>query len=804
MKEKIKKIVIPSLFIILVTCFLFAKMFTRGFVPVPGDLLVSFYFPWYSGGWQGYDPWTTRKELIAADSIRQIYPWKEFAAESFKRLELPLWNPYSFSGQPLLANFQSSVFYPLNIFYFLTNSQNAWILLIVSQAILGSIFMYLATRSFKISTVPSLFSSLSFLFSSYFIGWLENGNITHSYIWLPAAFWAINKYMERFQFRYLLILTFSLSLSILAGHPQTAIYIYSASALFLIYKLSNNKNLFSKKIYALPFVVLFSILISAIQLIPTFEFYQKSPISLPFSKELFDRFVLPPQNLVTFFASDFYGNPATNNFWSENYGDFTPYLGVIPFIFALWAIKKFRTQSFVRFATLTLTFFILAALPGPITFLIKYLNVPLLDSTSSARFISVSLFLLCILSAVGFEDFLKHTKTIKYQRRFRNFLIFILAIYATLWAIAIFGSNFLEPRDVWETNLAVTRRNLILPTAMMLTVFFTNIGLIYLNVVKKFSFLIVVLSVFTFTLLGGFYFSNKFLPFAPKYFIFPDHPLFKYLNENAGYNRFYGGGTAHIDFNFPAHYQIFGAEGYDTLRLERYAQLLAASFSGKVPSSYLRSDAVFPTIENGYRKRLFDLLAVKYLLDKEDNPVNGNNWHYERFSGDEVRGFWQDGKFQVYVRRTALPRTFLTTKYTVSATDEQIIQKIFDSKFDLKTLVLEEEPSITIADIRADIALPKIVIYRPNQVVIETNESYNSLLFLSDSYDPDWNVYLDKNKAVLLRAHYALRSVAVPAGKHRVEFKYEPISFKWGFAVSLSTAIMLIIISIYFLKKKNF
>ena len=65
----------PFILIILVTCLTFFKIFTRAEFPYPGDLLVSFNFPWYSGGWEGYNSWTTHKEFIAMDAIRQHLPW---------------------------------------------------------------------------------------------------------------------------------------------------------------------------------------------------------------------------------------------------------------------------------------------------------------------------------------------------------------------------------------------------------------------------------------------------------------------------------------------------------------------------------------------------------------------------------------------------------------------------------------------------------------------------------------------------------------------------------------------------------
>lgn len=316
---------------------------------------------------------------------------------------------------------------------------------------------------------------------------------------------------------------------------------------------------------------------------------------------------------------------------------------------------------------------------------------------------------------------------------------------------------------------------------------------------------LVVIGIFTVMLVGGVYYSNKFLPVAPKKFIFPDHPIFYWLKNNAGINRFYGGGTAHIDFNFPVHYQIYGIEGYDTLRLERYAQLLASSFTGEVPKSYLRSDGVVENIENGHRKRIFELLGVKYLLDKEDNPKTGADWHYERFPGDNVKGLWQAGKFQVYVREPVLPRVFLTTKYYFAQNDQEIIQKIYDPNFDLKTLILEKQPSLKIDDVaQDDILIPQIIKYEPNEVVVATNANYNSLFYLSDAYDPDWDVYIDNQKSEVLRAHYALRAVAVPAGNHKIVFRYQPKFFYQGAIISIGSVIGLLVSSLYFVMKKRF
>jgi hypothetical protein len=273
--------------------------------------------------------------------------------------------------------------------------------------------MNLAIRSFKVSAIASLFGSIAFMLSSYLITWMENGNISHSYIWLPLIFYAINKYFEKNKFRYLAVIVFSHVMSILAGHPQTAIYLFMASFLFWEFKSNSQKGKFRKNMIIILTVFILAVSLSAIQIFPTASFYRESPISLPFSKEVFDKSIMPYQNLLTFFASDFFGHAATNNFWSKSYGDFTPHFGVIPLIFALWAVKRLWRDKFVKFASIISALFMLGAVNSPITYLIKTFQVPLLDSTTPSRFISIAIFMMIILSAMGLEDFIKNYKNKK-------------------------------------------------------------------------------------------------------------------------------------------------------------------------------------------------------------------------------------------------------------------------------------------------------------------------------------------------------------------------------------------------------
>lgn len=801
---KIKKGLIAILFILFVNCLLFFKIFLHGLYPVPGDLLVSFYFPWYSGQWQGYDPWTTRKELLSADAVRQIYIWKDFTATSFKSGQFPLWNPYTFSGQPLLANVQSGVFYPLNMFYFLFDSRAAWILLIVLQPMLAGIFCYYFSRSLKLSRLGSTFSATAFIFSSYLITWLENGNIIHSYIFLPLSLLACQQFFTTKKIRYLILGVLSLSLSVFAGHPQTAIYIYITFSAFWLYKwFFQDRD--AKNLYFLAIILLSSITLCAVQLFPSYSFYKKSPVSLPFSKNVFDEFLIPYRNFVTFLAPDFFGHPATNNFWSRNYGDFNPYIGVIPLILAGYGIFKNHKDKFVKFALIIGALFFLASIQSPISYLVKAFQIPILDSTSSARFMSVTIFMLVVLSGFGLDSLINNIK--KDNEAVKKIIKFVLSfglIYLFLWILTSFFRFLPASSEIVKNNFKVTQKNLLLPSFLYLSFLISVLVWLFLPHVKQFKLIypkLFIIIIFFLTIGGGIYFSNKYLPYAPIKFIFPEHKIFTYLQKNAGINRIEGFDTAYIDRNFPAVYRLYTPEGYDTLRLQRYAELIAASQTGSVPKLYSRSDATLPTKENEYRMRIMDLLGVKYIVDKEDNPKTGKDWHYERFTPDKLHGIWQDGKFQIYQRETALPRFFLTTNYVVEKNGSQIIKNIYNKNYSLKKIILEENPSLSIKPVNLN-SIIKMEKYEPNKAVFDVNTSGNALFFLSDAFDSDWKVFVNGKQSKILRADYALRVVEIPKGTSQVRFIYAPGSFTLGLDVTLVTIFGLVIISgITYLKK---
>ena len=85
--------------------------------------------------------------------------------------------------------------------------------------------------------------------------------------------------------------------------------------------------------------------------------------------------------------------------------------------------------------------------------------------------------------------------------------------------------------------------------------------------------------------------------------------------------------------------------------------------------------------------------------------------------------------------------------------------------------------------------------YKPNYLKYEANvERGTPLAVFSEIYYPKgWNAYIDGKLVEYVQANYILRALPVPAGKHEVEFKFEPKSYFIGNKVSLGSSIILIL-----------
>ena len=767
------------LFLLLIVLGFFNRSIIFGQIPYPGDLIVANYEPYKS-----YSPVIPHKAQ-GPDVARELIPWKYFAIESLKKGQIPFWNPYNFSGNPQMANFQSASFYPANLLFFVFEFGNAWTIYIISSSLISFLFMYLFLRRLKLSGAASLLGSISYTFSLYMTVWMEYGNIGHTLLWLPLVLFFADQILEKVNYRNFLGLIFSLFLSILAGYIQGAFYIYLVTVIYFFGKGILEKKLIRNRSLIFLVALILPILLSLFQLLPTLELFGQST-RRGYSIEQIQKLLNPVWYLITAFTPDFFGNPATRNYsFDGTYIERVSYFGLIPIIFAVFAVFSLFKKTEVKIFSLIFIATILLATDLFITKFFYLLPIPVISTTVPTRTLSLFAFAGSVLAAFGFDHFI--------QSKNKKILLISGAVLVCLAGL------FLIMKD---NNVA--QRNLILPIGTLFAFLFLTFFYLRIQIKNKLTiFTILVLAIVSIDL---YYYFQKITPFAPAEYMYPKTPVVKFLREDAGTNRFWGYGSAYIESNFQTYDGAFSPEGNDPLHIREYTELLAASKNGRVPSVLPRPDAnVAPGFgkedlsNNPYRQKVLNILGVKYILNK-DETINGDfNPDYVTFPEDRYKLVWQNGFWQAYENLKVTPRYFITNKYIVVENSNRALRTLFDPKFNEKdTLILYEDPKIRPGDISSGVELLE---YSSNKVIIKTNSNGDGLLYLSDNYYPGWHAYVDGSETKIFKANYAFRAVSVKNGEHEVIFEFKPKSFYYGLYAAGAAIVLLLYCSIVIKKK---
>jgi hypothetical protein len=87
--------------------------------------------------------------------------------------------------------------------------------------------------------------------------------------------------------------------------------------------------------------------------------------------------------------------------------------------------------------------------------------------------------------------------------------------------------------------------------------------------------------------------------------------------------------------------------------------------------------------------------------------------------------------------------------------------------------------------------------YAPNDLLYSYKSKNNGLAVFSEIYySKGWNAYVDGKLTPHFQTDYVLRAMVLPAGEHKVEFKFEPKVYRIGEKISLISSIILILLVI--------
>ena len=775
---------LPLVVFIIAVGIFFRPVLLDSKLPIPADTIIGLYHPFRDLYASQYPNGIPYKNALITDPVRQQYPWKELAIEIEKSGSLPLWNPYSFSGTPLLGTMQSGALYPLNSILFVLPFAIGWSAFIIMQPLLGGLFFYLYTKNLKLRSLACVLGAITFVFSGFSIAWLEWGNIMHTALWLPLILLSIDKVFNSLSLRAIvkqskesstsnhkiatssstprndifwsIVFILALTCSFFAGHLQIFFYVLLTS---FVYFLARWWQWGRPKKVLLLITGLFAafVLVTIVQWLPTVQFILQSARDIDqLDWQKMEGWFIPYQHLIQFIAPDFFGNPTTLNYWGTwNYGELVGYVGITPLLLAFLAIFGRRDKKTYFFSAVLFTS-LLFALPTIFAQIPYQLHIPLFSTSQPTRLLFLVDFSLAILASLGVDFLLKQ----KQKKVIIIPLLFLLALFGCVWVFIFSGFRFFP--TVTPEQVATAKRNLILPTGFL----GASIILLLLFCLPKLpnAARTVIIALFIcLTIVDLVRFGEKFTPFTDQAYLFPQTKAITFLQKDTDQFRIMTTDSRLLPPNFSTVYRLQSVDGYDPLYMRRYAEIIAASERGK---SNITPPFGFNRIITPHNadSRIIDLLGVRYILSMTDLPK------------EKYTKVLEEGQTKVYKNPRAFPRAFFVASIKTAHDKQAAINLLFDQSIDLHKVAIVEDSN---GSFKETFSSGKVHIgdYQANSVHLKTDNKSSGFLVLMDSYYPTWHAQVCSiendscRDARIYRTNYQFRGILVPAGKHHIIFR---------------------------------
>lgn len=323
---------------------------------LPADNLYTFQ-PWKAFAAQvGI---TVPHNELLSDLILQNYAWKTFLRESLSRGELPLWNPYIFTGMPFLAGGQHSGLYPLSLVYYVLPLPLAYGVFTWLQLALAGSSMYLCARILRRSRRAALFAGVAYAFSGFFIVSVVFPMIIAAATWLPLLMalmhlvFAKQRAKQNAPFNptpYVIAYAVGLALTVLAGHVEilynTLIVLFLLGVWEFLLTWRTVGALWPALRTGLWLVVgtVLGLGMGSVQFLPLYELVQRNFREGSASLSQVLGWAWPKRHLLTFLIPDIFGNPAHHRIfdpWDWRFVPITQNALGEPITTPFWGIKNY-------------------------------------------------------------------------------------------------------------------------------------------------------------------------------------------------------------------------------------------------------------------------------------------------------------------------------------------------------------------------------------------------------------------------------------------------------------------------------
>lgn len=751
--------------------------------------------------------WPLTGTVVPWDSKNHFYPMLRYLGAALANGELPLWNPYHFSGHPSVADPQSLLFTPtMLLFSWLVSSPSMQLfdLVIFAHFLPGALAIVALFRRRRWHSTGAIVAALIFILGGSASARLQHTGMIFSYGFFPLALWFLEEALDRRS--YLFGIAFAIvAATMTVGRDQVAFLCALTIIGAAIYQLLDAPDKLNFLRSRLLLLIVMGIVGGILLAVPTVLTMQLLATSTrpSFGYGVAAMGSLPPSSLATIFFSNIFGSLRwTYDYWGPDWQSLAQttwtdratnylFIGTIPGLLILWhglAAGRLFAREFRFFLGVGVIAIVYALGHYTPIFVLVFDHFPAVDlyrRPADATFLIN--FTLAFASGYLVHRYLRDGAPVIISRWWRSLpTIAGIATTAVLFAVLL----------VVALHMAVSAHHLLDSLKEVSLGFalaaLTVAAMLFRPAPRARRFVAAALVAIT---CGELIWRNAASSLnaepAERYAVFQQLPPeqlqgLQLLRQELAERHSKGERPRVEILGLGGAWQnasmVLGLEdtiGYNPLRLSNYERAIGPGENAA--DTNLRQ---FPATFRGYRCELASLLGLEYLV--LDRPAEQLPTHFPRLKNAKL--LYGSGHMWIYRLSPPSPRAYLA-EIVIPVDSDTALDQDDMPEFDRKSEALIDEGSLDqlrgtyTRDAEEPVLPPKpannqvrIVDYNPNSVTLDVTSTNGGVLVLHDIFYPGWEVTVDGQPRPVLRANLLFRGVEVPLGRHRVEFRFRPLS----------------------------
>jgi hypothetical protein len=734
--------------------------------------------------------------LFYRDLGPYFYPLRFTLFESFRAGELPLWNRHMAMGFPLLAAFQSGVFYPPHLLLMVLDFFPAIRFIFVLHFLVAGIGTYYLCRNWRYPVYLSIVGALLFALGGTVVSLSNLLNHFQTAVWLPWVILSWERLISSISWMKFLAFISISAIQCLAGSPE----LFAMSmGLVLLDGMRLRKDGVEvspgKILYIFLAANLLILAVSMVQFLPTLELFLESRRTQPMLLQEALHWSLNPLSLLNLFFLDKEIDLNISRGMHLFFGNETPfflshYLGAISvFGISLWFYFSSLREKVALLVLVGASLIVALGLYTPIyPFLLRHVSfLGAFRFPEKFFFLTYVLFLYMVLKGLNLLLHGDGSTKGPFVALGAICLVLVGFYVFTRFNLDLIG-RFIAAQSGNPLSSAAHAKLVAGAMSNFDRQVVLSLGIVLLVVLAKaqgirrplFGILIV-LAVFV------------DLTWAHRSFLFSLRPDFVYAGpsimrvSDRDLNRlfyFWSGQNLHpssVTVPVEPTFKEAAALPFQAL-LPNAGMLYGFDYMQEIDALGRQPYTDFLFFANRLdfttQIKLLRTFNVKYLVAFRSLPEQGTH----------LIGRFPDSFSWLYKIEGTIPRAYIVNKVVVEKNSKQVLRLLSSAGFDpTREVVVDSEIPTLPADQLS--ATAKIVRYDNELVTIATSTDNEAILVLADSYYPGWKAFVDGREEVIRRANLFFRAIRLPVGNHTVEFRYEPRSFAIGLAISATTLV---------------